>query len=267
MPTRRSSRDRSAIPVTPRDPAAEPAVVPSLSRRAVRERLLAERLLAEHAKTVVVQSEAGNSSQSAPVSEANSSSQTATAAEVDGPSQSAPTEPSTTGDGDAFIRASRAFAGVPAVPLAPTTVTAGVSASASVEASHLARRRPRSAFARKALAVCGSLGVMAVAGLMALSVTLPAEAVAAVQGAEPISSLAEATTSLVAEGDAAVQENEIQAFVASDDVQAEVVERVEDYSTASIADLAAERGIVFSSSLYTNDRTRPSSGPSSSASA
>lgn len=110
------------------------------------------------------------------------------------------------------------------------------------------RRRPK----RRFLAAGATVGVMGVAGLLTVSMTLPAEAVAAAQG-----SVAQATTSLVdladASATAAVPDDEIQAFVASSDVKNDSIQRAEDFSTISLLDVAAEQGIRYSDSLYTND--------------
>ena len=87
--------------------------------------------------------------------------------------------------------------------------------------------------------------------MLAVSMTLPAEAVAAVQGGKVTSA-----TSLIVGAETAapeVADDEIQAFVASSDLQNDVMDRPEDFSTASLGDIAAERGINFSSELYTND--------------
>ena len=87
--------------------------------------------------------------------------------------------------------------------------------------------------------------------MLAISMTLPAEAVAAANGAQARSAM-----SLIAGAAtpaSAADDDEIQAFVAPSDVQNELIERTEDFSTASLVDIAAERGIQFSSELYTND--------------
>lgn len=115
--------------------------------------------------------------------------------------------------------------------------------------AHLAPRKHRGA--SKFLAVTATVGVMGIAGMLAVSMTLPAEAVAAAQGGQVTTA-----TSLVAQGQAPTSESaddEIQAFVAPSDVQNDSIQRAEDFSTASLIDLAAERGIQFSSELYTND--------------
>lgn len=115
-------------------------------------------------------------------------------------------------------------------------------------------RTPRRRFGmpRKVLAGSATLGVMGMAGLIAVSMTLPSTAIAAAQ-----SDGAQANASLVASDlqgtEAGIDDEEIQAYVASSDVKGEAVTRTEDFSTVSLSDLAAEEGISYSSSLYTNN--------------
>ena len=149
--------------------------------------------------------------------------------------------------GDAFVAASEAFGfrpvsdeSVDEVPVADEPVAAGVVA-------HVAPRRPR---ARRFIAAGASLGVMGVAGLIAVSMTLPVSAVAATQGGASASLVADPTQ---APGSSKVADGEIQAYVASADVQDEALVRSDAFSTVSLAQVAAEEGIQFSQSLYTND--------------
>lgn len=154
-------------------------------------------------------------------------------------------------DVDAFARASNAFGFSPVtdeteIPVAEEPVVVG----ASPASEHVV---PRRRIGRRVLAAGASLGVMGVAGLIAVSMTLPASAVAAVQGtgAAPVASL-------VAKDEAAptkkVDEDEIQAYVASDVVQDEPLARSDEYKTVSLLEVAAEEHIKFSDSLYTNDQ-------------
>ncbi|WP_344818131.1 M23 family metallopeptidase [Microbacterium soli] len=123
-----------------------------------------------------------------------------------------------------------------------------VADSSPASSAHVARpRRIRHRIA----AAAATLGVMSVAGLIAVSMTFPASAVAAAQAGG-----ARATTSLLAADAPAakkVEEDEIQAFVAASDVEDESVARDAEYSTVSLLDVAAEEHIRFSDSLYTND--------------
>ena len=160
--------------------------------------------------------------------------------------------------GDAFERASRAFRRTGPVPTtAPNTSTTGSStasasaASASTEGpevAHVAPRRVRNV--RKFVTVGATVGVMGLAGLLAVSMTLPAEAVAAARGN------AGASTSLVtaAAADAAGSaKDEIQAFVAPSGVQNEQLTRTDDFSAVSLVQVAAEQGINYSGDIFTND--------------
>ena len=149
---------------------------------------------------------------------------------------------------DAFELASRAFRAVTGpVAVQPDSASGASDADESI-AAHVAPRRPRNA--RKFLALGATVGVMSLAGLLAVSMTLPAEAVAASQGTSV------ASTSLVA-GSAAAKgaagDDEIQAFIASSDVQSEPLARDDDFSTISLVDVAAEQGINYSSEIFTND--------------
>ncbi|GAB3630662.1 hypothetical protein GCM10027421_00150 [Microbacterium shaanxiense] len=154
---------------------------------------------------------------------------------------------------DAFTAASLAFRALTGEQKAFTEPETPTASSLPTEATtaHVAPRKSRSR--RKLVAACATMSIMGIAGLLAVSMTLPAEAVAAAQGIP-----AQATTSLVAASSGAASDasdDEIQAYVASSDVHNEVLQRTDDYSTLSLGDLAAEQGIAFSDSLYTNDRT------------
>lgn len=149
---------------------------------------------------------------------------------------------------DPFASAAQAFR---AVTVEPSILAAASEQSLPPEATtvHVAPRRGKAR--RKLLAVGATVGVMGVAGMLAVSMTLPAEAVAAVQGAK-----AQTATSLVAGSQVLssdVDDDEIQAYVASSDVQNDAIQRTESFSTASLLDLAAEKGIHYSNNLYTND--------------
>ena len=108
---------------------------------------------------------------------------------------------------DAFERASRAFrvtGSVPTVSAAadPSQPEQG-SSDEPVASAHVAPRRPRSI--RKAVTFGATVGVMSLAGLLAVSMTLPAEAVAGVQGASA-ASMSLVSSSAAAAKDAADDE-------------------------------------------------------------
>lgn len=153
---------------------------------------------------------------------------------------------------DAFERASRAFrttGSVPRVSAAadPSQPEQGAS-DEPVASAHVAPRRPRSI--RKAVTFGATVGVMSLAGLLAVSMTLPAEAVAGVQGASA-ASMSLVSSSAAAAKDAA--DDEIQAFVAPSGVESESLTRADDFSTVSLAEVAAEQGINYSGEIFTND--------------
>ncbi|MDP3951180.1 M23 family metallopeptidase [Microbacterium sp.] len=152
---------------------------------------------------------------------------------------------------DAFIAASRAFRAVMGEqqPVARPATPVSDELPAEATAVHIAPRKGRSR--GKFVAAGATVSIMGLAGLLAVSMTLPAEAVAAAQGI-PVRS----ATSLVAPSAGAaseVSDDEIQAYVASSDVRNEMMQRTDDYSTLSLVDRAAEEGIAYSDSLYTND--------------
>lgn len=154
-------------------------------------------------------------------------------------------------DEDLFTAASQTFrsqtAAMPAVEIKPAPAEAEAE-----PAEHVAPRRVRRSKARKLAAVGATVGVMGIAGLLAVSMTLPAEAVAAAQGVQATSAMSLVATGTDVPG-AGASEEEIQAFVASSDVADPNLERSDDYSTVSLIDVAAEEGIQYSDSLYTND--------------
>ncbi|MFJ4224265.1 peptidoglycan DD-metalloendopeptidase family protein [Microbacterium sp. NPDC089695] len=168
--------------------------------------------------------------------------------------------PEVAANADAFETASRAFRTV-APQTAPTQTSStadeasaadeesaadeGSEAADAVPGIHVARRRPS---ARKFFAAGATVGVMGLAGLLAVGMTLPAEAVAAVQGATPL-----AATSLVASDAVAADDDEIQAFVTSSDVQNESLARSDSFSTMSLVEVASEEGINYSNEVFTND--------------
>ena len=157
-------------------------------------------------------------------------------------------------DADAFERASRAFRATGPVPTAsaPSEPAAGQSATDAKSESDAAvpatSRRERSA--RKVFAVGATVGVMSLAGLLAVSMTLPAEAVAASQGTSLAATSLVASSQQAADGESA---DEIQAFVAPAGVQNEALTRADGFSTISLVQVAAEQGSNYSNEVFTND--------------
>lgn len=160
---------------------------------------------------------------------------------------------------DAFEQACAALRGSAFGPAATSTDERAAEASAPADAAaspaaadetaaskpHVVRRRTR---LRKVVTLGATVGVMGIAGLLAVSMTLPAEAVAAVQGTTT------ASTSLVAaDTKKSAADDEIQAFVTSSDVKNETLTRSDAFSTISMIDVAAEQGINYSNEIFTND--------------
>lgn len=119
--------------------------------------------------------------------------------------------------------------------------------AAQAQAAHTAPRRRARNVGRQLTTASFSVGVMGIVGLLTVGMTTPADAVAAVSGAEP--------TSLVAAEGAApeVAAEDIQAYVAPGDIQNATLERSENYSTVSMGEIAAEQGISNYSNFFVND--------------
>lgn len=153
-------------------------------------------------------------------------------------------------DVDVFEQAARAFR------INQQTADAEASAPRSTgeqpAETAIAHVAPRRSYAVRRLVTIGAtVSVMSVAGLLAVAMTLPTEAVAAAQAPQAAAATSLVTASKTAKDDA--PEEEIQAYVASSDVQNESLVRAEDFSTVSYLDIAAEQGIRYSGEIYTND--------------
>ncbi|WP_347976524.1 peptidoglycan DD-metalloendopeptidase family protein [Microbacterium sp. ProA8] len=154
-------------------------------------------------------------------------------------------------DVDEFEAASRLFAFTGETPVQqaqPDAQPAGDAQPAPHAATRSAPARRGAAFKRTATASF-SVGVLGIVGLMAVAMTTPAEAVAAMHGTD-------ASLSVVALGDNAapvIDEAEIQAYVAPGDVQNDTLERSGNYTTTTTAQLASEAGIKNFSNLFRNN--------------
>ena len=267
-PTRRSSRLRTEAPeasaagTTAPDSAAEAAaivlaVVAPLSRRAARQRQATDDTVVEPPFIAPTPEPIIADVPASPVA-VDKVEQIIEIATGDEAHAAAEPEPATDlpleEDVDAFERASRAFrtGSIPTVDSSAAAFTAqkpSAADSAQPDApAHVVARRPRNF--RKVVAVGASVGVMSLAGLLAVSMTLPAEAVAAVQGTSV------AATSLVSAAAADAKgaaDAEIQAFVAPSGVENETLARSDDFSTVSLVQVAAEQGINYSGEIFTND--------------
>ncbi|MFK3676504.1 peptidoglycan DD-metalloendopeptidase family protein [Microbacterium sp. NPDC090218] len=290
-PTRRSSRLRNAAseasaagttaPISAESAAVALAVVAPLSRRAARQRqapgedvvqapvepfisaapapiiadVPAAPVVVDKVEELTEVAETAHDVVS-PVADVDESEDPVEVVEpAESPAAEAATEAPSADDVDAFERAARAFrtGSVPTVTASPRSSAKPESAaSESVETEapvHVAPRRPRNI--RKVVTVGATVGVMSLAGLLAVSMTLPAEAVAAVQGRTAV-----AATSLVSSGAADADDAaaaEIQAFVAPSGVENEPLARSDDFSTVSLVQVAAEQGINYSGEVFTND--------------
>jgi murein DD-endopeptidase MepM/ murein hydrolase activator NlpD len=160
---------------------------------------------------------------------------------------------------DEFEAAARLFSFTAETPVQEAAADAtGESASESepaAEAEPAAHTAPRRSAARRgsafkrAATASFSVGVFGIVGLMAVGMTTPAEAVAAVSGVD-------ASLSVVASGDTSlpvIDEDEIQAYVAPVDAQSDTLQRTETYSTTTTAQLASEAGIRNFSNLFHNN--------------
>ncbi len=152
-------------------------------------------------------------------------------------------DPESAADADAFAAAAKALNFTGTAPVAAT------------RASRARRTPSRDAVAAGSRArrwvtpVIASMSGAAVIGMLALGLASPLGAIATADGATLT-----ASAELAAES-AAGEEEEIQAFVAADDAQAPELDRVDDYSTVKIADLAAAAGIRTSNAFFVNDPT------------
>ncbi|MFB7251008.1 M23 family metallopeptidase [Microbacterium sp. NPDC056234] len=259
--SRRAARQRATQPVPVRSADAETLAPPAIdlspmpaSRRSAQNAdapavpaadVPVEAILAE--SVVIVTSQTG------PVDvpeQVQPESEAASAAESAGES---PVATEAAADEDLFTAASQTFrTQTSPIETAPEHREADAASAEPAGELHVAPRRVRRSKARKLAAAGATIGVMGIAGLLAVSMTLPAEAVAAAQGLQSTSAM-----SLVAPGTdvpgGGASDEEIQAYVASSDVAVPNLQRSEDYSTVSLVEVAAQEGIQYSDSLYTND--------------
>jgi murein DD-endopeptidase MepM/ murein hydrolase activator NlpD len=159
----------------------------------------------------------------------------------------------TASDVDEFEAASRLFAFTGETPVQNAAPAGAAEPEADAEpARHTASRRSparRGAAFKRVATASFSVGVFGIVGLMAVGMTTPAEAVAAVNGTD-------ASLSVVAVGDNTVpviDEAEIQAYVAPGDAQNDTLQRTENYTTTTTAQLASEAGIKNFSNLFHNN--------------
>ncbi|MDQ7879552.1 peptidoglycan DD-metalloendopeptidase family protein [Microbacterium sp. QXD-8] len=159
----------------------------------------------------------------------------------------------TASDVDEFEAASRLFAFTGETPVQNAAPAGEAEPETDAEpARHTAPRRSparRGAAFKRVATASFSVGVFGIVGLMAVGMTTPAEAVAAVNGTD-------ASLSVVAVGDntaPVIDEAEIQAYVAPGDAQNDTLQRTENYTTTTTAQLASEAGIKNFSNLFHNN--------------
>jgi murein DD-endopeptidase MepM/ murein hydrolase activator NlpD len=126
----------------------------------------------------------------------------------------------------------------------------------SAAAAHAAPRRNRGTSFKRVTAASFSVGVMGIVGLLTVGLTTPADAVAAPRSADLSSAIAAS-----AGGDVAPADGEIQAYVTPSDMQSAPIARAENYSTLTMAQLAADSGISNFSNFFINDPNSPIQWP------
>ncbi|MFH8248973.1 peptidoglycan DD-metalloendopeptidase family protein [Microbacterium sp. B2969] len=148
-------------------------------------------------------------------------------------------------DVDEFELAARLFAFTGETPVQSAAPEPEAEAPAEEPVAHVATRRQRRS-GRQLAAASFSVGVMGIVGLLTVGMTTPADAVAAVSGD---------STSIFADENTGtdVATEDIQAYVAPGDIQSAALDRNENYSIASMGDIAAEDGITNYSDFYVND--------------
>jgi hypothetical protein len=160
---------------------------------------------------------------------------------------SEPGEPSV--ELDEFERAARLFAFTGELPV-QVQATDEQDAAPTAHSVPRGTRAARGSALTRVAAASFSVGVMGIVGLLTVGMTTPAEAVAAASGAE--TSVSVIAPEEPAAGDVA-PEDEIQAYVAPAGAENADVTRSENYSTATMAELAYESGISNVSNFFVND--------------
>ncbi|SFI17650.1 MULTISPECIES: M23 family metallopeptidase [Microbacterium] len=155
---------------------------------------------------------------------------------------------------DEFERAARLFSFTAEVPVQRAASSAAEADAQPVSAASVAPAAAsrRSTFKRVA-AASFSLGVMGVVGLLAVGITTPASAVAAVSDGSADLTVASHVTE--------VAQDEIQAYVAASDTQSDALNRPEAYDVASMADIAAASGVTEFAGTWVSDPTAPIQWP------
>lgn len=167
---------------------------------------------------------------------------------------------SETCDVDEFEFAARLFSFTGETPVqrpAAEDTKAGPVPAAGAVVHVPGRRRSRGvAIAKRMAAASFSVGVMAVVGLLAVSTTTPAAAIASASDSSNTSSqpsVVTASQKLTKSSDA----GQIQAFVASGTDAPTALDRPESYNVTSMSELAAESGVRLFANTWVNDPSSP----------
>lgn len=155
---------------------------------------------------------------------------------------------------DEFERAARLFAFTGELAVQRPATRAADEQAQPVLAASVAPVAParRSTFKRVA-AASFSVGVMGIVGLLAVGITTPASAVAAVSDGSADLPVASSVTEVAAD--------EIQAYVAASDTQSDALNRPEAYDVASMADIAADSGVTEFAGTWVSDPSAPIQWP------
>lgn len=157
---------------------------------------------------------------------------------------------------DEFEAAARLFSFTGEVSVQTSAEDAGPEAgdapTTAQAAAHIAPRKTRAergASFKRFAAASFSVGVMGIVGVMTVGMTTPAEAVAAAGGADVAMSIVAPGSTTITEVDA----DEIQAYVAPAEAEADTLDRAGAYDTVTTAELASQAGIQNFSNLFHND--------------
>lgn len=164
---------------------------------------------------------------------------------------------------DEFEAAARLFSFTGETPVqsdasATSDEAADEPSGESAQTPHVAPRRARSGSAFRRISTASfSIGVFGIVGLLAVGMTTPAAAVAAIgagDGTPATTNLTAKTSEVVtASGSVSVDSSEIQAYVTPSDIQSGTLDRTESYVTASMAEVASDFAIARPSDFYVND--------------
>lgn len=169
-----------------------------------------------------------------------------------------PASEPTTAEADAFEAAARLFSFTGETPVQSAGIDEPLADTKDKgDAEHAASRRNRGASFKRLTATSFSVGVMGIVGLLTVGLTTPADAVAAPGSTDITSSLVAAPGGDVR----ADADDEIQAYVTPSEVENPAIDRAENYTTLTMAQLASQSGIANYSNFFINDPTSPIQWP------